>query len=122
MTPLWERLAEPARERLFAFMRSLDAAADDYFRKGRETPNTIPVGAALFDETLRGAVRFELVMALRVATSLDDAQARASKAVRLWVEKHNARRPDINWKRWTEAGQDELVRLVDRTEKEILGS
>lgn len=129
----WSLLAEPARERLFAFMRFLDAEADGYFAKGREDANTIPVGAGLFDETIRGAARLEFVMALRdtvrfgnrwthAEKSLDAAYLKASAALRLWVEKHNARRKDINWQRWSEFGQDELRYLVISAKREILGT
>jgi 5'-3' exonuclease len=115
---LWRALDAGRRARLFAFMRELDAAADHFFAKGREDANRIPVGAALFDEVLRGAACFELVTALRRAETVEAAAELAAPAVRLWVEKHNARSKDINWKRWTEAGQDELARLVQRA-KEI---
>jgi hypothetical protein len=101
-------------------MRQWDAEADDYFRRGRE--GAMPVGSALFDETIRGAVRLEWVSALRTASSLDDARSAAETAVRLWVAKHNARSRDRNWQRWIEFGQDDLRRLVAITSDLILRS
>lgn len=113
MTAMWETLAESKREKLFAIMRTLGDEADRYFEKGRERYDMVPVGAALFDETLRGAVRLELVSALRTAPDLGVAAVRAGDAVRVWVCKHNERRPrDVNWQRWSEAGQDMLAHLV----------
>jgi hypothetical protein len=94
-------------------MRWLGDEADQFFIRGREMPDTIPVGAALFDETLQGAICLELVSALRTAPSLEIASDRASAAVRVWVQKHNAKRPhDMSWQRWGESGQSDLERLV----------
>lgn len=114
-TPLWKSLDDNRRERLFDIMRDLSDAALDYFNRGREDSFAIPVGAAFFDDVLKGAAREELVSALRIAPTLEIAEQKASEALRVWVCKHNARRPnDVNWQRWIEAGQDELQRLVER--------
>lgn len=111
--PFWKTLDETRRERVFALMRAWDTEAVRYFDRGRETPGTIPVGGAFFDEVLKGAVHMEFVSALRTAPSVEEAHKTAANAVRLWVKKHNERRPnDVHWRRWTESGQDDLERLV----------
>lgn len=106
--PFWKTLSELKRERLFAIMRRLGDEMLYYFDRGREAPNTIPVGAALFDDVVRGALRHELVSALRTASSPESAFDQARAALRVWVQKHNERRNDINWKRWEDTGQIEL--------------
>lgn len=119
-TPFWKTLPEPARERLFALMRELDEESGRFMAQGREPRDGIPVGAAFFDDVLLGAARLELVQALRVAPSLEAAEKAASEALRLWVKKHNERRPkDIHWQRWTESGQDTLFGLVRRVRAEL---
>lgn len=115
--PLHETLAEPQRETLFAFMRGLDADALFYFDRGKETPGTIPVGSALFDDVIKGAARLELVSALRTGETLEAIEAQAQTALRLWVTKHNERRKDKDWQRWSEHGQDDLRRLLTQLRK-----
>lgn len=110
--PCWKALTDLKREDLFALMRRMGDEQEIYFARGRETPNTIPVGAALFDETLRGAMRHELNAALRTAPTLEAAFDQARTALRVWVRKHNERRRDINWQRWEESGQTELETLI----------
>ena len=110
--PFWKSLPNLQREDLFALMRRLGDEAAVYFTRGRETPNTIPVGAALFDETLGGAMRDELNAALRKAPTLEGAFEQAQAGLRVWVRKHNERRSDINWQRWEESGQTELETLI----------
>lgn len=106
---IWETLDPDRQSRLFALMRDYGEASDRYFAKGRISGGMVEVGPALFDDTLKGAVRYELVSALRTATSVDEAVEKASEKVREWVRAHNARRPrDAHWRRWTEAGQDDL--------------
>lgn len=115
--PFHTNLEPPVRDALFAYMRELDADSLFYFEKAKETPGTIPVGSALFDDTIQGAVRLELVMALRTAETPEAAYETAVQAVRLWVEKHNAKRKDKDWKRWTEHGQDKLRFLFGRVSR-----
>lgn len=110
--PFWKSLTDLQREDLFALMRRMGDEEAVYFTRGRETPNTIPVGAALFDETLRGAARYELNAALRKASTLEAAFDQSRAALRVWVRKHNERRSDINWQRWEESGQTELETLI----------
>lgn len=121
--PFWTTLVKAQREELFALMCELGSEADQHFKRGRDLegpPGTIPVGSAMFDETLQGAVREEFVRALRTAPTLEAAEQTAADAVRLWVRRHNARRPkDVNWQRWTEAGQADLEGIVRRV-REIL--
>lgn len=115
MLAFWEALEESRQEELFALMRELDAESLKFFDKGREPSDAIEVGAFGFDIRLDGAVRLELVSALRTAESIDAAADKARVMVKLWVEKHNEKRPkDIHWKRWTESGQDKLEALIDR--------
>lgn len=121
MTRFHETLPAPQREALFAFMRELQADSDFYMARGRETPGTIPVGSALFDEVIKGAVRLELVMALGQAATLEAAHAKAAEATRLWVKKHNEKRKDKDWQRWCEHGQTNLSDLVARLRR-ILGA
>lgn len=117
-------LAEERREALFVLMREWDAESTDFFAKARLPYGTIPVGGALFDETLRGAIRLEFVMALRKAETIDGAVELAEPAIRRWIEKHNEKRPkDANWKRWCDrsgfSGQDDLFRLADLARKAV---
>jgi len=119
---LVDSLPPAHRAALFALMRQLGAEADVFFARGREEHDRIPVGAALFDETLRGAARHELVNCLRTADTLDDAHEAAKRLLEVWVLKHNARRPrDMHWQRWTGAGQSELLSLVHRV-RDIVGT
>lgn len=111
---LYSTLTEPKREALFALMRELQADSDFYMAKGRETPGTIPVGAALFDDVIKGAARLELLLAIGRADTLEAVEALAVPALRLWVTKHNERRRDKDWRRWTEHGQDVLRFLLTR--------
>lgn len=114
---LYKTLPEAKREPLFAFMRELQADSDFYMAKGRETPGTIPVGSALFDYVIKGASRLELLMAIGRADTLEAVEAQAVPALRLWVTKHNERRRDKDWQRWSEHGQDDLRFLVARLRK-----
>lgn len=120
--PLWSSLDDAARGRLFALMRELGQEAADYMARAREPPNTIPVGAALFDEAIKGAAREELLVALRTADSIEAARGQASAALREWVKKHNARRKDVTWQRWSETGQSDLKFLVERAQRAVLGN
>lgn len=118
--PFWKTIDDARRERLFALMRILDSEAERYFAKGREDSGRIAAGPALFEETLRGAVRMELVMALRAEPTLEAVTERAQVAVRLWVTKHNQRRPnDVGWKLWSESGQEQLQGLLARVRREV---
>lgn len=107
------------REVLYALMRKLGVEAEAYFDRGREEPGTIPIGAAFFDDVIRGAARQELVSALgkypppesleRLRAVIEEALEDAREALRLWVVKHNARRTrDINWRRDRDFGAGEL--------------
>lgn len=120
MRPFYDRLPPDRREALFEAMRRMDDESTRFFASGRETPNTIPVGAALFDETLRGAARLELLMALRKAETLEQAFEQARESLRVWVRRHNEKRPrDRAWQRWEGSGQSELEFLISQIRRVV---
>lgn len=110
---LIDTLPPDRRDSLFALMRRFGDEELYYMQQGRETPGTIPVGPALFDEVIKGAARQELLQALRTAAGPEEAFNTARAALKIWVVNHNnRRRRDIGWGRWENFGQSELERLI----------
>jgi hypothetical protein len=98
-----ESLTEETRQRVFAVMRKVRDESTRYCEKGytmnRGTGITIPVGAAGFDEIVRGEVLASYLRALGKGQCPTEAIEYAKREAREMVKSHNGRRKDYTWQR-----------------------
>ena len=100
----YETLTDETRERLFAAMRNIDTRAQSYlergYKMGRGTGMSIPVGAAHFDEIIRGEGLSAYLRALRTGLCPTDAEGAAKAESRSIIKSHNSKRAkDVCWQR-----------------------
>lgn len=104
-TSSWlESLTEETRQRIFATMRDIDARAQRYYQNSanmtRGSGMSIPVGAAGFDEFIRGDSLAAYLRGLRKGLCPTEAFESAKANARDVVKSHNAKRAkDICWQR-----------------------
>lgn len=99
-----DSLTEETRQRVFAAMREIDTRAQRYFKNSadmtRGSGMSIPVGAAGFDEFIRGDSLASYLRGLRKGLSPTEAIEAAKANAREVVKSHNAKRAkDICWQR-----------------------
>jgi len=99
-----ESLTEETRQRIFAAMREIDSRSQRYYQNSanmtRGTGMSIPVGAAGFDEFVRGDSLASYLRGLRKGLSPTEAIESAKIAARELVKSHNAKRAkDVCWQR-----------------------
>jgi len=91
-----ESLTEETRQRVFAAMREIDTRAQRYYQNStnmtRGTGMSIPVGAAGFDEFIRGDSLAAYLRGLRRGLAPTEAIESAKVAAREVVKSHNAKR------------------------------
>lgn len=101
-----ESLYPLEQERVFAAMRGIGERSEQVFiamRKLGAPAGTIPVGAAAFDEFLKGEGPAVFLRALRNGATPSEAEGKAKEWAREAIHTHNAKRPtQIDW------GRDEI--------------
>ena len=110
----WLHGLEPdLQERVLCAMRQCRAKSDQFLAKARALTPTgiaIAVGAAHFDDFIRGEALAKLLRHIGQGLPPSAAIEGAIKECRELIEAHNAKRPsDVNWQRWTESA-DRLVK------------
>ena len=100
----YETLSDATRERLFTAMRKIDTRAQGYLNQGNKlgqgTGMSIPVGAAHFDEIIRGSGLSAYLRALRKGECPTDAEKAAKTEARSIIASHNKQRAkDVCWQR-----------------------
>jgi len=119
MTHEWLSTLQPdTKERIFAAMRAIDTRAQRYLETGnhmgRGTGMSIPIGAAHFDELLRGEVLCSYLRAIRKGASPTEAIDTAKAEIRSIIKSHNSKRAkDVCWQRADMAG-DSTVEYAHR--------
>ena len=109
----YEMLSEETRQRLFAAMRKIDSRAQSYLeagnRLGRRNGNTILVGAAHFDELIKGESLSAYLRQLRKGEQPTDAEIAAKAEARSIIASHNRQRAkDVCWQRADMAGDSSI--------------
>jgi len=97
-------LTEDTRQRVFTTMREIDTRSQRYYQNSanmtRGSGMSIPVGAAGFDEFIRGDSLAAYLRGLRKGLCPTEAIESAKVNAREVVKSHNARRAkDICWQR-----------------------
>jgi len=99
-----ESLTEETRQRVFATMRDIDGRAQRYYQNSanmtRGSGMSIPIGAAGFDEFIRGDSLATYLRGLRKGLAPTEAIESAKVSAREVVKSHNTKRAkDVCWQR-----------------------
>lgn len=108
-------MSESDRQKAYALMRAVGADMDSFYNAPTQGGRGIPVGAGVFDDTIKAEVRRDYLAALRAGMTPWDACRDAQARALVYVNRHNAQRPkDVCWQRWTGHGADIAEGLARR--------